>query len=99
MWYEIRYLLASPFLLALYVQYVMVYRMRNSNYQWQLAVFWVPLGILFALQNILFNLLIGSLIFGERPRQLFFSDRIRASTPDRQLRYKKLLNPHDPGHI
>ena len=99
MHYEIRYLIASPLLLALYVQYVAVYRLRNSRWTLPLAVIWVPLGLAFAAQNIAFNAVVGSFIFWERPRQWFFSDRIRASTPDRQERYKRLLNPHDKGHI
>ena len=99
MWYETRYLIAAPALLWMYWQYVVVYRTMNSRAKWPLVVIWLPLGIAFALQNIMFNATFGSFIFWERPRQWYFSDRIRAADPARQARYKRLMNPHDPGHI
>lgn len=101
MLYEVRYLIAAPALLWMYWQYVVVYQginavpwLRNIT-----AIIWVPLGLSFALQNIAFNATFGVFLFWERPRQWFFSDRIRAATAERQARYKRLLNAHDPEHI
>ncbi len=98
MWYELRYLIAAPATLWLYWQYAATYQMMNRA-RYILAPLWLPLGIAFAVQNVIFNATVGSFIFWERPRQWFFSDRIRAAEPSRQERYKLLLNAHDPGHI
>ena len=98
MLYEVRYLIAAPALLWLYWQYVVVYQCMNRA-PYLTAPLWLPLGLAFALQNIAFNATVGSFLFWERPRQLYFSDRIRAAPQERQTRYKRLLNAHDPEHI
>lgn len=98
MWREIRYLIAAPAMLGLYVLYVVFYRMRNHG-GWWLAPIWLPVGLVLAATNITFNLTIGTFLFWEPPRQLFFSDRIRATDPAFKVRFQRLLNPHDAGHI
>lgn len=98
MLYEVRYLVAAPALLWIYWQYVVVYQCMNRA-KYVTSPVWVPLGACFALQNVAFNAIVGSFIFWEKPAQLFFSDRIRSAPQDRQERYKRLLNPHDPYHI
>ena len=98
MWWEVRYLIAAPALLWLYWQYVVVYRLLN-HFGYSAALIWVPLGVAFAIQNVIFNATVGSFIFWDRPRQWFFSDRIRAMTCSRKERFKRLLNAHDRGHI
>lgn len=99
--YEIRYLIAAPALLWLYWQYAFVYWcMGRARYiAVILAPVWVPLGLAFVVQNITFNLTFGSFIFWERPRQWYFSDRIRATDEQRKRRYRVLLNAWDEGHI
>ena len=100
--YEIRYLMAAPALLWLYWQYAFVYwciRSAPDAVTWLLVPLWVPMGAAFIVQNILFNLTFGSFIFWERPRQWYFSDRIRAADEQRKRRYRVLLNAWDEGHI
>lgn len=98
MWWEVRYLIAAPALLWLYWQYAVVYQCMNRA-RYLTAVIWLPLGIAFAVQNVIFNATVGSFIFWDRPREWFFSDRIRAMTCYRKERFKRLLNAHDRGHI
>lgn len=101
MWYEIRYLLSGPALLWLYLQYVITYRWANApdHITWLLLPICGPLAILFVVQNIIFNATFGSFIFWDRPRYLFFTDRINNAEEHRKVRYRKLMNPHDPNHI
>jgi len=96
--YETRYLIAAPAMLVLYVQYALVYQAWNRG-GWWLAWFWVPFGLLFAVQNIIFNATFGTFLFLERPRQWFFSDRLRALDDARKERFRVLLNAHDKDHI
>ena len=96
--YEVRYLIAAPVMLWIYWQYAVTYQLMNRA-RYLTAVIWLPLGIAFALQNVAFNLTFGSFLFWERPRQWFFSDRIRATDEARKARFRVLLNAHDPGHI
>jgi hypothetical protein len=98
MWYEVRYLIAAPAMLALYSLYVAYYRIWNWA-GWWLAPVSIPIGMTMAICNIAFNLTVGSFVFWERPKQIFFSDRIRSAPLERKVRYQKLLNPHDLGHI
>lgn len=98
MWWEVRYLISAPALLWLYWQYALVYQLMNRSYYLTMLV-WLPLGVAFAIQNVVFNATFGTFIFWERPKQWFFSDRIRAMTCYRKERFKKLLNYHDPDHI
>lgn len=97
-WWEVRYLIAAPALLWLYWQYALYYfLLRWRAYTWPL---WLPLGLAFAAQNALFNATFATFIFWERPRQWFFSDRIRAMQEGtRKERFRRLLNAHDPDHI
>jgi len=98
MWFEIRYLSISLVMLWIYWQYAVTYLLMNNFYK-STMIIWLPLGVVFALQNIVFNLTFGSYLFWEKPQQWFFSDRIRSAPEARQRRFKKLLNGPDPDHI
>ena len=97
--FELRYLIVALPMLWLYWQYAVVYLCMNSRAKWPLAVVWVPLGVAFALQNIAFNLTCGTFLYWQRPRQWYFSDRIRQGSEERKERFRRLLNPYDPDHI
>jgi len=101
MWYEVRYLIASPALLWLYWQYVVTYRWYNAPkwFTYLLSPVFAPMAVAFVLQNILFNLTFGSFIFWEKPTTTFFTGRINNAEEYRKVRYRKLMNPHDPDHI
>lgn len=98
MWYEVRYLLMAWPILWLLWQYALVYQCYNRARYWTFWL-WIPLGLAFVVQNVIFNATVGTLIFWERPRQWFFSDRLRALPKEERVRYQRLLNAHDPNHI
>lgn len=96
--FEMRYLMIAPLMLWLYWQYILVYLIINKMpdpWRW----LFLPFGLAFAVQNALFNLTGGWFLYWERPRQVYFSDRIRFGSEERKERFRRLLNPYDPNHI
>ena len=81
-------------------QYAGLYWLDRNvpNARWWFA----PLVLVFLIENLIYQVLIGSFIFWERPRHLQFTDRIQwmKDRGDPRVRpFVEVLNEHDPGHI
>lgn len=98
--YEIRYMIAAPFTLVLLVQYVALYWLEDRVPHARWWFFW--LVIPFLIQNFVFQIVVGTLLFLEWPRDLQFTGRIKrmdeAGDP-RAARFKRVLNESDEGHV
>lgn len=106
-WFEIRYLIAAPVTLLLLVQYAVGYtiwrRVFDRQETWQAYLVLGPAALLFAAQNVLYNVIVASFIFWDWPREMTTSDRLRRYGGggghwglDRMV---STLNYFDPGHI
>ena len=93
--FEVLYLATAPLTLWLLVQFI--------------ALAWLekrarPLAILFAVpfvpQDVFYNATVGSLLFWERPREWFFTTRLkRYANQTEAERFKAVLNHFDTGHV
>lgn len=96
--FEIRHLIAAPITLVMLVQFIILFRIKRYVPK---PVFYV-LGIPFYIQDVIYNVVIGSFIFNERPQEWIFTDRIKrhVSDPDAPAhRFALVLNRYDEGHV
>ena len=98
--YGIRFFVAGFFWIPLFLQYMLLYWIdRHWNYsRWWFFWLIVP----FMIQNLLFNLIVGSFLFWERPRFLQFTSRVQMlydRADPRVCMIVMMLNEHDEHHI
>ena len=96
--FEIRHLVAAPATLWVLWQFIAImWMMRNLP---KVVVY--PFGVAFLLQDAIYNMLAGSFIFWERPREILFTDRVKRHLVDSDCpasRFAVVLNYFDPGHV
>jgi hypothetical protein len=96
--FEIRHLIAAPFTLLMLVQFIVLFTLKRYVPK---PVFYV-LGFPFLIQDIVYNVVIGSFIFMERPKEWIFTDRIKRHVQDPDCpshRFALVLNRFDEGHV
>lgn len=93
----IRLLIIGPAVAAMYGFYAFAVTRKG--------IMRIAVGIFFMPSNAVFNVLIGSFIFWELPREWFFTDRLKrhkaGDNPDRARVAEMLcreMNKADPGH-
>ena len=99
-YYEMRYLAAGPFTLLLLVQFAGLFWLdRNvKNARWWFA----PLVVVFLIEDFLYQVFVGTFLFLERPRDWLFTGRIARMDErgdPRAVRFKRVLNAIDEGHV
>lgn len=82
-------------MLVQFIFYAWVKRKTNMK----TAVALATIGT-FVFQDILYNAIVGTILFREWPREWFFTTRLKryANQPEAQ-RFKAVLNELDPGHV
>jgi hypothetical protein len=96
----------SWFVLMCYAVLFGILRKMNYNGHFELKFIPIyPLAAAFILLDVLFNLIIGSFVFLERPREFLFTDRLKRHKAGPDGDYKefaiyicKIMNRYDPGH-
>jgi hypothetical protein len=97
-WFELRYGLVFPFWGVMLIQYVALFWLAKRVPR---PVLYIPAAI-FIVENFFFQVVVGTLLFLERPRDLQFTGRIKRMTEagdERAERFKRVLNESDPGHV
>lgn len=107
-WFEVRYLLCAGATLPLLLQFpgaIWLQNRVNDAEKWspEWFLFGVPLFI-FGLQDVVYNVIFGTAMFLERPRELLFTTRLKrlddaGHLPECLARFKRTLNEIDPGHV
>ena len=96
--FEIRHLIAAPFTLLMLAQFIPLMWVEHRIPK---PVFYV-IGLPFVLQDVIYNIVIGSFIFWERPQEWLFTDRLKRMANDRPgpaARFAAVLNFFDEGHV
>jgi len=94
---EERYLLVGLPTFILYQMFKPLGWLRNKP-RWVIAIF-SPYILLFLALDVLYNVVFGSILFLELPRELLFTDRLIRHKPKIVAkRLCELLNAFDPGH-
>lgn len=83
---------------------LMWFKRRLNIERWWFKPWLWPLVLFaagFLIADVLYQITIGSLLFGARPRHWLFTDRLQDldGRDDRMLRFKQVLNEHDTGHV
>lgn len=95
--FEVLYLAVAPITLVLLAQFaVLMWMHRNFR-----PLYYV-LGMPFVVQNVFYNVTIGSLLFRELPREWLFTTRLKrweVLGDPRVDRFALALNRLDPGHV
>ena len=104
--FEARLMLAAPYVWATLLQFavlVTLWRLMGRRYDLLTAVTLGPFYLVFLVQNLTFNALVGSFIFWELPREIGFSTRLIRHKEEGgtygSARIARILNFFDPGHI
>lgn len=93
--FEVTYLVFAPITLLMLVSFILVDWSRD-NFKPLLLLIGVP----FAIMDILYNIVVGSLLFMEWPREWLFTTRLKRHIGDwRVERFARVLNKVDPGHV
>ena len=95
--FEIRYFLVFVATMSLLLQFALLAWLQPRLPR---VIFW-PLALPFVVQDILYQLIIGTFLFWERPRELFFTTRLKRldGTNPHVQRFKDVLNELDEGHV
>jgi len=94
--FEIRYLIVAPISLVLLVQFIALQWLDKRVPRWSFA----PLILVFAVQDVAFNLTLATWIFWQRPRELLLTTRLKGMGADpRAARFALVLNYFDEGHV
>ncbi|PIY28409.1 MAG: hypothetical protein COZ09_10190 [Comamonadaceae bacterium CG_4_10_14_3_um_filter_60_42] len=102
-WFEIRYLIVAPVTLALLVYFMGLFRAKPAVDRYK--VLWIiaaPFVVVFLVMDALYQLIIGTWLFLERPRDILFTGRLKRldeAGDCRVDRFKRTLNEIDPGHV
>jgi len=96
--FEWCYLIAAPVTLWLLLQFSFYAMLDRFLPRWLVVVLALP----FIVQDVIYNLLIGSLLFWEWPREWLFTDRLKRHDRLGSYgvdRFAVTLNALDPGHV
>ena len=95
--FEIRHLIAAPVTLALLLQFAALAWLMPRLPR---PVFWV-IAVPFIIQDVLYQITVGTFLFWERPREFMFTTRLkRLDGIDPHVeRFKNVLNELDKGHV
>jgi Na+-transporting NADH:ubiquinone oxidoreductase subunit NqrE len=99
-WFELRYLACAPFTGVLLVLFRILILLRDRT----IRPFYIAFGIPFVVLDVIYNILCGSFIFWESPREWLFTTRLKRLDDDGSLpgciaRFKLTLNEIDRGHV
>lgn len=93
--FEVTYLVFAPVTLFMLVFFALVDWLRDKHK----VAFWV-VGVPFAILDVIYNVVIGSLLFMEWPREWLFTTRLKRHVGDwRVERFARVLNKIDAGHV
>ena len=94
--FELLYLFWGLVTLWLLLQFILLSWLDRHVSRW----FWWPFGIAFILQDVLYNVVVGTLMFLELPREWLFTTRLKKMGDDRRVdRFRETLNYFDPEHV
>lgn len=102
-WFEVRYLISAPATLFLLAFFMALSWAKPTVDRYK--VLWipaVPFVAVFLVLDALYQLVIGTWLFLERPRDLLFTGRLKRldEAGDCRIdRFKRTLNEIDPGHV
>jgi len=86
---------------------IMAWKHNKDMISWWVLPFLYPIVVLGYLVDVYFNIVFGTVVFLELPKQLTLSERMREilKRPDRDYKFKiskficrYLVEPHDPNH-
>ena len=98
--FEITYLIVAPLTLVLLVQFIALAWLDKRLPRWVLWTVFGPITIPFALLDVAYNAVIGTLLFRRLPREWFLTTRLKEMGPDaRTERFARVLNHFDKGHV
>lgn len=94
--YEVTYLAVAPLTLILLVQFIALAWLDKRLPRWVFS----PLIVVFSVQDVAYNAVIGTVLFGRLPREWFLTTRLKEMGPDaRTARFARVLNFFDKGHV
>ena len=100
--FEVAYLITALITLFLLLCFIPIFWMKNTLPKW---VFWPVFALpvlAFVALDIVYNVVVGSLLFWELPREALFTNRLKrwdAVSDPRVARFARVLNYFDPGHV
>jgi hypothetical protein len=100
--FEVRYLVAAPITVVMLIWFIVLAMLDRAFGRVALFSVFLPLSLPFVVLDVIYNLIIGTWLFLDAPREWLFTDRLkRYQAQDMWLddRFVLVLNAVDEGHV